>query len=295
MNGDEPMKTTISRVLVTGLLLVLTLGLCSNAQAQRIPRIPRIRFNNGNNANNDLWHQGPRLVVYEKVPVELATKVMAVQGTTEVAFAYEQYDLMGWSLWTRQGHHILLVNGRQHIEPREDQWRSLIGGLPATKYGKPFWYRVQVWPLIISLFVAYKVTRRFVFSTKQEKIQRLRRDRRYQQALEVVFGSEEGDETLVTRLDDQRYQAAKNVLLDQGVSPNKADTNLQMLVNAELEVNNHQIDQEFQTGKALEERERWEDCVEHYAGLVQRISRDDDRRSLADERLEFARRMLTEA
>jgi hypothetical protein len=268
------------------------LGLCGNVQAQRIPRLPRLHFNNKNKVEQNIWKEGYRLEIYEKVSHELAVNVMGIQGTTEVAFSYQLYQLLGWSLWTRNGHYILLVDGRRHVEPTEDQWRALIGDLPTSRFSKPIWYQIPTWPIFLGVFVTYKAARRFVFQTEQEKLKILGRDRRYQVARETFFRNEEGEEVLVTRLDDRRYATAKNVLLDQGVQPNKADTNLQLLLQAEIKENNRWITQGFQSGEALEEREKWEDCVELYSELAKLIPLDDARQQKAKERLDLAKRML---
>jgi len=248
-----------------GVFILAFCGVASDARGIPIPII----FGNG----EEMTEMG-------ELPSEVSRDVENELGTrVTVAFLYEHVHVYYLDVWTWNGRYVL-HSGNKYWEPGSDKWQKMIGGEPSDKYGKPILYRIPLLTALLSVIVAGAVLRKLFFKTDQEKLAALMNDKRYQRALETVFGKNNDEESAVatTTLDRQRFLNAKNQLISEGVDIHAAESNLQTIVDAILANTNARIDAYLELASQLDQKGDWDRSADVYSRVISSLPDADDRK-----------------
>ena len=265
---------TRARLIVVASVLAV-LGTASQAYARRGIPIPIV------------WGSGEKMTDLGELPPEVSEALAEeLGGTVNVAFLNERAHVFYCDLWTWNGRHVVR-SGDSYWEPDADAWQQLIEGDPSSKYGTPILYRFPLLPTLIVVVIAGVVIRKRFFKTEEEKLEALMNDARYQKAVESIFGTDGDEESdvMVTTLDDQKFMAAKNQLIADGVAADVADKNLRKLTDAILLNTNAQIDAYLELASQLDEQEEWDKSAEVYTQVIASLPDGDERKARAQERL----------
>jgi hypothetical protein len=258
---------TVNRHVVFFSALLLALGgLSQDAYAKRGIPLPIV------------WGQGEKVTQLGELPPDVSRAVAAELGTSvTVAFLHERVHVFWLDLWTWHGRHVL-HGGDKYWEPDSSTWQQLIGDQPAAKFGTPIFYRVPMLAAALVVGVVAWGVRKQCFKTPQEKLDVLMKDKRYQRALEILFGPTIEDAAKVaTTLDEQKFQQAKSQLVLDDVGGQTAETNLRLVADAILATTNAQVDAALNAASQLAQQGEREQSAEIYNRLVAKLPENDER------------------
>ena len=237
------------------------------------------------------WGSGEKMTDLGVLPADVSRSVAEELGSSvEVAFLHERVHLFWLDLWTWNGRHVIRA-GDSYWQPDSKDWKDMIGEEPSSKYGTPILYRVPLMPALIGVLVVGYVVRKQFFKTEQEKLEAMMRDKRYERAIETIFGNEES-ETAATSMDEQKFLNAKNQLIAEGIDSGNAETNLRKITDAIIANTNAQIDAYLEVASQLDEAGELSDSAEVYSQVVSSLPETDERKELARKSLESVNQKL---
>lgn len=258
-------------------LLLLALQLC-----------PALDFTNTAEARRGIpivWGNGPTVKEVGKLPPDAARDAReAVGQSVSVGYLYNHFHIFYLDFWTWEGQYVLFA-GDDFWELQPADWQDLIGGPPEDKYGVPVLYRVPLGLLIIVVIVAGFVIKKVGFPSEQEVMQKHLNDKRYKAALDSIFDADNDDAKIVTSVDEHRFTQATDMLVDRGVKPDAAQTNLRKLVNLFLADNNARVDHAIDAAGKLRQNGDLESSRDVYKSLVESLPADDARYEKAESEL----------
>lgn len=251
------------------LLLILVnccsiIGLVDTAEARR--GIPII------------WGSGPTIKEVGKLPPEVAPDVREVVGANvTVGYMYHHFHLFYLDFWTWEGEHVLFKKD-EYWQLEDADWQDILGEHPRDAYGVPWQYRIPLGAAIIALLIAAYIAKKSLFPSEDERVEKLLKQPRYQRAIDTVFGSGDDENAkLTTSLDSGKFTRAADSLVEDGVKPDAAESNLRLLVDRVLASTNARIDGSIAYAQELRESGELDESKQLYEQLVQSLPHDDAR------------------
>src|SRR5262249_18267668 len=154
-----------------------------------------------------------------------------------VGFAYRRFHIFFCDLWTWDGRYVLYENKRYWVLQPEGV--QMVFGKPEGKVGKPFLYRFPLGLLILAGVAAFSGLLS-LWKTDADRAKQLLQDPKYQHALKVV--SQDHSTSLPSSVffrpghseepslaPEQRFSAAVDSILSEGVRREQAEKNVRLL------------------------------------------------------------------
>jgi alkyl sulfatase BDS1-like metallo-beta-lactamase superfamily hydrolase len=126
------------------------------------------------------------------------------------------------------------------------------------------------------------VRKRF-FKTEQEKLAALMNDKRYERAVETIFGKDDGGESgvVIPIFDESKFEHAKRQLIAEDVAADTAEANLRKIVAAVVVNVDSQIDACLEYAAQLDQAGEWDKSAEVYAKVILALPDADPRKAKA--------------
>jgi hypothetical protein len=152
-----------------------------------------------------------------------------------VGFRYQRFHIYWITFWTWGGEFVLYRGTQFWVPPSDQDWKDLLGGAGVADLRRPLFYTFPPGLVLISAVVAVAVLKPLLFPTLQERSLRLLKDKRYQEAWDLLgdkmrSSAKPGQSVDARAAYESAYEAAVQRLEDLGVSPEKADRDLRLLV-----------------------------------------------------------------
>lgn len=174
-----------------------------------------------------VWGSGEALVDVGELPSDVAAEVnLELEADVTVAFLYEYAHLFFLDVWSWDGKYVLR-DGHSYWELDDTQWRELLAGGSVEQFDKPFLYQFPLFPTLVALVFAGWMVWVKLLMTEDQWLRSLLEDDRYYQAAEMMLFAEDG--SVLMELDEQRLEAAKQLLERLGVGGRKAERDLRRM------------------------------------------------------------------
>lgn len=233
-----------------------------------------------------LWGHGETMTEMGELPLEVSQDIEAELGpSVTVAFVHSYFHVFFLDVWTWRGRHVLHC-GDGYREIDDVTWREMIGSSPTAKYGKPIRYRL---PRIIALLLAALMTYSWLHKTEEEKLQALFKNKKYQRSLEMCVGTKDFENQqgsqLVISIDEERFTAAKDALIANGIKPQLAETNLRQMAEVVIKEHLATVDKQLDVAFDLDKQGEWQRSAEIYEHIISVLPAEHELAIYAQERL----------